>query len=157
MSDIDRKLEPHIQELCRSAQQELRQLMRDRAQVVKRICTIKRTLVGLAELFGENILDEELTRMLLPKTSDGQPGLTAVCRDTLLREGRALTATQMYRLVRQRSPLLLAEHKEPISSVTTVLNRLVKYGEAELVLVGKRRAWRCSRRKQDSLSSESNH
>ena len=144
MSDTDRKLEPHIQELCRSAQQELRQLMRDRAQVVKRICTIKRTLVGLAELFGESILDEELGKLLLPKASNGQSGLTAVCRDILLREGRALTSNEVYRLVRQRSPLLLAEHKEPVSSVTTVLNRLVKYGEAESVLVGKRRAWHCN-------------
>jgi hypothetical protein len=155
MADTDRKLEPDVQELCRSAQQELRQLMHDRAQVVRRICTIKRTLMGLAELFGESILDEELTKLLLPKTTDGQPGLTAVCRDTLQKERRPLTANEVYRLVRQRSPLLLAEHKEPISSVTTVMNRLVKYGEAESVFVGKRRAWR-SRRKQDSLAS-TNH
>jgi hypothetical protein len=149
MKDTDRKLEPHIQELCRSAEQELGQLMRDRAQVVKRICTIKRTLAGLAKLFGESILDEELTKLLIPKTSDGQPGLTAVCRELLLKEGEALTAHEVYRLISQRLPSLLAGHKEPVSSVTTVLNRLVKYGEAESVLVGKRRAWQKAKRKRN--------
>jgi hypothetical protein len=143
-ADTDRKLEPHIQELCRSAQRELQQLIRDRAQVVKRICTIKRTLVGLAELFGNSILDEELRSLVLRKTGDGQPGVTRVCREILQREGRSLTANEVFRLIRQRFPSLLAQHKEPVSSVTTILNRLVKYGEAESVLVGKRRAWKWS-------------
>ena len=116
MGDTDRKLEPHIQELCRSAQEELRQLMRDRAQVVKHSSS---------------------SRMLSPNNSANPP----VCRDILLTEKRPLTANEVYRLVRQRFPMLLAEHKEPVSSVTTVLNRLVKYGEAESFFVGKRRAW----------------
>jgi hypothetical protein len=141
MATDDLKLAPHIKELLRSAQQELQQLNRERAEVVKRICTIKRTLVGLVELFGESILDEELRRLLQPKVDDGQPGLTAVCREVLVKERRSLTANEVYRLIQQCFPSLLARHKEPISSVTTVLNRLVKYGQAESVLVGKRRAW----------------
>src|SRR3954467_7302742 len=84
----DRTLAPHIQEILRSAELELQQLNRERAEVVKRICTIKRTLVGLAELFGEKIFDEELRGQLL----HGQLGLTAVCRELLLKEGRGLTA-----------------------------------------------------------------
>jgi hypothetical protein len=38
---------------------------------------------------------------------------------------------------------MLARHKDPMASVTTVLNRLVAYGEAKAVsLENGRRAWR---------------
>ena len=38
---------------------------------------------------------------------------------------------------------MLARHKDPMASVTTVLNRLVDYGEARpVVLDSGRRAWR---------------
>jgi hypothetical protein len=38
---------------------------------------------------------------------------------------------------------MLARHKDPMASVTTVLNRLVEYGEAQAVLSSSgRRAWR---------------
>jgi len=37
---------------------------------------------------------------------------------------------------------MLARHKDPMASVTTVLNRLVAYGEAKAVSIDKgRRAW----------------
>ena len=42
----------------------------------------------------------------------------------------------------QKMPSLLARHKDPMASVTTVLNRLVDYGEAEAVIANGRRAWR---------------
>lgn len=136
----DKKLAPHVQEIIRSAQQELQQLNRERAEVAKRICTIKRTLAGTVELFEESILDDELSKLILPKTGNGEPGLTTVCRE-MLKEGRSLTANETVRFIQKRFPSLLAEHKVPVSSAMTVLNRLVKYGEADSVFVGKRRAW----------------
>jgi hypothetical protein len=42
----------------------------------------------------------------------------------------------------EKMPALLARHKDPMASVTTVLNRLVEYGEAQAVVVNGRRAWR---------------
>ena len=42
----------------------------------------------------------------------------------------------------EKLPELLARHKDPMASVTTVLNRLVEYGEAEAVVSNGRRAWR---------------
>ena len=103
------------------------------------------TSLGLVELFGENILDDELSKLILPKTGNGEPGLTTVCREILLKEGRSLTANETVRLIQKRFPSVLAEHKVPVSSVMTVLNRLVKYGEADSVFVGKRRAWQKAR------------
>ena len=92
------------------------------------------------ELFEESILDDEISKLILPKTGNGEPGLTTVCRE-MRKEGRSLTANETVRLIQKRFPSLLAEHKVPVSSAMTVLNRLVKYGEADSVFVGKRRAW----------------
>src|SRR6476660_172653 len=104
MATGDSKLAPHVKEILRSAQQELQQLNRERAEVVTRICTIKRTLVGLAALFGDSILNEELSKLILPKADDGQSGLTAVCREILLKDEQSLTAEEIYRLIQQRFP-----------------------------------------------------
>ena len=42
----------------------------------------------------------------------------------------------------QKMPSVLSRHKDPMASVTTVLNRLVEYGEAQPVsLSSGRRAW----------------
>jgi hypothetical protein len=44
--------------------------------------------------------------------------------------------------IQEKMPLMLARHKDPMASVTTVLNRLVAYGEAKaVVLENGRRAW----------------
>ena len=88
----DPQLAPHIQGLLRSAQHELQQLNRERVEVVKRICTIKRTLVGLAEIFGEKVLDGELRSLVLHKTQNAQPRLT-----TVLPRGTSKRATFPYR------------------------------------------------------------
>jgi len=44
--------------------------------------------------------------------------------------------------IQERLPGVLLRHKDPLASVTTVLNRLVEYGEAQSVLRDNgRRAW----------------
>ena len=89
----------HVQEVVRQAHDELRQLMQQRAEVMRRIGTIKQPIAGLA-------------------------------RDVCAR-------------LEQKAPPMLARHKDPMASVTTVLNRLVAYGEAKAVALDNgRRAWR---------------
>jgi len=51
--------DPHVQEVVRTAHEELRQLMRQRADIMKRIGTLKQTISGLANLFGDEILGED--------------------------------------------------------------------------------------------------
>jgi len=46
----------HVQEVVKAAHEELRQLMRQRAEIMKRIGTLKQTIAGLANLFGDDIL-----------------------------------------------------------------------------------------------------
>jgi hypothetical protein len=129
-------------EVVRQAHDELRQLMRQRAEIMKRIGTVKQTIVGLANLFGDEILSEELLDLVDRKTSGRQPGFTKACRMVLMEAKRPLAAREVCEEIQQRVPPLLSRHKDPLASVTTVLNRLVEYGEARsTVRENGRRAW----------------
>ena len=132
----------HVQEVIRQAHDELRQLLQQRAEVMKRIGTVKQTIAGLANLFGDSLLSEELLELVDRKTNGRQPGFTKACRMMLMESGRAMTARDICDYFHQNLPSMLARHKDPMASVTTVLNRLVDYGEAQAVIVNGRRAWR---------------
>jgi hypothetical protein len=132
----------HVQEVVHEAHQELRQLLQQRADVMRRIGTIKQTIVGLANLFGEEVLNDELLELVDRKNSGRQPGFTKACRMILMEANRPLSARDVCDRLQQKASPILARHKDPIASVTTVLNRLVAYGEAQAVALGNgRRAW----------------
>jgi hypothetical protein len=134
--------DPHVQEVVKAAHEELRQLMRQRADVMKRIGTVKQTIVGLANLFGDGVLSEELLELVDRKSGGRQPGFTKACRMVLMEADRPLGAREVCEQIQQRVPPVLLRHKDPLASVTTVLNRLVEYGEARTVVrENGRRAW----------------
>src|SRR5271166_1552752 len=140
---IDRYDIGHVQEVIRQAHDELRQLMQQRAEIMKRIGTVKQTISGLANLFGDGVLNEELLELVDRRSNGRQPGFTKACRMILMEAGRALSARDICEYFQQKMPAMLARHKDPMASVTTVLNRLVGYGEAQAVaLHNGRRAWR---------------
>jgi hypothetical protein len=132
----------HVQEVVKQAHEELRQLMQQRAQVMKRIGTVKQTIIGLANLFGDAVLSDELLELVDRKNNGRQPGFTKACRMILMEATRALSARDVCDQIREKMPPMLDRHKDPMASVTTVLNRLVEYGEARAVLLESgRRAW----------------
>src|SRR5213593_2303688 len=132
----------HVQEVIRTAHEELRQLMRQRAEIMKRIGTVKQTIVGLANLFGDDVLNEELLELVDRKSGGRQPGFTKACRVVLMEANQPLAAKEVCEQMQRRMPPVLLRHKDPLASVTTVLNRLVDYGEARTVLrENGRRAW----------------
>jgi len=134
--------DPHVQEVMRAAHEELKQLLRQRADIMKRIGTVKHTIVGLANLFGDDVLSEELLELVDRKSSGRQPGFTKACRMVLMEADRPLGAREVCEHIQQRTPPVLLRHKDPLASVTTVLNRLVEYGEARTVIrENGRRAW----------------
>jgi hypothetical protein len=134
--------DPHVQEVVRAAHEELKQLMRQRAEVVKRIGTVKQMIVGLANLFGDEVLSEELLDLVDRKSGGRQPGFTKACRMVLMEADGPLGAREVCEGIQRRTPPLLLRHKDPLASVTTVLNRLVGYGEARTVVrENGRRAW----------------
>jgi hypothetical protein len=132
----------HVQEVAKAAAEDLRQLLRQRADIVRRIRTIKRTIVGLANIFGDDWLGEELWALVGRKDRARQRGLTKSCRTVLMEANRPLGAQEVCEQLQGRIPLVLLHHKDPAASVTTVLNRLVAYGEALKVHdENGRRAW----------------
>jgi hypothetical protein len=109
---------------------------------MRRIGTIKQTIAGLANLFGDEVLSDELLELVDRKSSGRQPGFTKACRMILMEANRALSARDVCDRIQERAPAMLSRHKDPMASVTTVLNRLVAYGEARaVVLENGRRAW----------------
>jgi hypothetical protein len=133
----------HVEQVVRQAHDELRQLMQQRADVMRRIGTIKQTIAGLANLFGDDVLSDDLLELVDRKSGGRQPGFTKACRMVLMDSNRALTARDVCDCIQRKSAPILARHKDPMASVTTVLNRLVAYGEATpVVLDNGRRAWK---------------
>jgi len=132
----------HVQEVVRKAHEELRQLMRHRLQITRRIGRVKQTIVGLATLLGDGMLNDELLELVDRKPKTRQPGITEACRKALMEAPKTMTARDVCDQIQETTPLLLAEHKYPMAAVTTILTRLVSYGEAREVTGNRgRRAW----------------
>jgi len=118
------------QHVVKAAHEELLQLMRQRAEIMKRIGTVKQTIAGLANLFGEEVLGDDLLELIDRKPNGRQPGFTKACRRVLMDVRRPLGAREVCVELERYAPEILGRHKDPLASVTTVLNRLVDYGEA---------------------------
>lgn len=120
----------HVVEVLRRAEEDLAHLISERAEVTRRIGTVKQLIAGLANLFGDEILSDDLLALLNRKVSTRQRGFTGACRLVLMEAAAPLSAREVCELVQHRVPIVLARHKDPLASVTTVLNRLADYGEA---------------------------
>jgi hypothetical protein len=130
------------QQVIQTAHEELLQLLQQRGEIMKRIGTVKQTIVGLANLFGDQILSDELLELVDRKPNGRQPGFTKACRTVLMESRRPMGAREVCAELERRAPTILARHKDPLASVTTVLNRLVEYGEARTLNNERgRRAW----------------
>src|SRR6202043_1311397 len=103
----------HVQEVIRQAHDELRHLLQQRAEVMKRIGTVKQTISGLANLFGDGVLSEELLELVDRKSNGRQPGFTKACRMILMEAGRAVSARDVCDQIAQKMPPMLARHKDP--------------------------------------------
>lgn len=120
----------HVREVVRSAEEELKVLLRQRAGVMRRIGTIKQTLAGLAKIFGKSVLNDELLAMVEGRTgADRQRGFTRACRMVLMDADSPVSARQVCEQLNKRFPEMLERHSSPLASVTTVLGRLENYSE----------------------------
>lgn len=145
-----------VHQVVMAAKEELRQLLTQRAEIMKRIGTVKQTIAGLANLFGEDALGEDLLELIDRKPNGRQPGFTKACRRVLMEVRRPLGARDVCLELERQAPAVLARHKDPLASVTTVLNRLVEYGEARSLTNDRgRRVWEWvseAEQPQDSLA-----
>lgn len=135
----------HVRELVQQVQDELHQLLRQRAELTRRIGTAKQTIVGLAALLGDDVLSEDVQHLVDGRTFGHRPGLTKACRRVLVEADHPVSAREVQQQLLEQTPALLAAHKDPIASVTTILNRLVYYSEAQrVVLADGTRRWQWS-------------
>lgn len=131
-----------VHQVVKAAHEELRQLLLQRSEIMKRIGTVKQTIVGLANLFGDEVLGEDLLDLIDRKPNGRQPGFTKACRRVLMEVRRPLGAREVCAELERQAPAILSRHKDPLASVTTVLNRLVDYGEARSLSNDRgRRVW----------------
>lgn len=122
-------IDQHVRVVVQSAEKEIKELLRQKAELMKRIGTIKQTLAGLANMFGDSALSDELLTLLERKVTR-QSGFTSACRMVLMDAEQPMGARQICEELQRRFPEILENHKEPMASVTTVLSRLVTYAEA---------------------------
>jgi len=131
-----------LEEVIAKAHRELLALLEERSRIMERIGTVKQTIAGLANVFGEDLLSDELLALIDRKRGVRHSGLTRTCRATLMESKTPLTPQNISNEIRRRQPSLLAHHKSPLASITTIMNRLVQYGEARAVTTSSgRRAW----------------
>jgi hypothetical protein len=121
----------HARVVIEQAEMELRELFKERAKVTRRIGSLKRTIVGLVEIFGDDvILDTELSRLIDRKSRTRRSGITLACRKILTETHRPMSNRDLCDEIQRTAPALLAHHKDPLATVNTILNRLASYGEA---------------------------
>jgi hypothetical protein len=121
---------PHIAEVVRSAEQQLTGLLRQRREIMRRIGTIKQMLSGMADLYGNAILPEELLCLIDRGSPMRRKGFTRACRQLLRESPVPLRSRQASAELRRRFPELAQHHKDLVASVATIFHRLVEYGEA---------------------------
>ena len=121
---------PHVQEVLRTAHEELSGLLRQRDEIMKRIGKIKQMLSGMANLFGESVLYDELRIALEGRPSDRRKGFTRACRQILMQSRAPLPLRYFIVELRRKFPEVADRHKDLSASVTTVFHRLATYGEA---------------------------
>ena len=119
------------------AQDQLMQLTRERQQIAQRISVIKRTINGLALLYGAELPCWPTNRA----TSGRKRGLTNACRIVLARTDTSLSARDICTILNEEFPDLFRRPGNHYASLVTILNRLVKYGEANTFLRNGSRFW----------------
>jgi len=128
---------PSVLEVLRSARAELEELVAQRAEITRRIGTTKQ-----ARMFGGNALQSAVLELMEHRSANRQSGFTRACRYLLTESSGPMTSADLCERLRRKFPELAERHKDLTASVTTVMNRLVHYGEASISdAVHGRRAW----------------
>src|SRR5580693_9936112 len=120
-----------IEQIVKLAGGELQILLTQRAAILRRLAVLRRIISGLAEMFGDDVLPEDLRILIkLPTRRTRGAGLTEACRSALSTSSRPLTAREVVDTIRAKDAKVIQNHKDPVASVTSILHRLGSYGEA---------------------------
>jgi hypothetical protein len=132
----------NVRRIIDDAKKELRELIEQRAAITRRIATTKRTIAGLACVFGDAALQTELLEFIDERRSaNRQSGFTRACRLLLMEAKGPISRHELCVKLRLNDRELASRHRSLIAAVTAVLNRLVNYGEVRAIEVNGKRAW----------------
>jgi hypothetical protein len=142
-----------VQQVIEYAQTEVRALLRQRAEITKRITAIRRTIADLSRTFGRDVSGQKQLTLTRPPKRSRPTGLTDACRSVLMKALQPLTAHEVVEKIRTGNAELICHHKDSIASVTAILLRLESYGEAASeVGLSRRRSWMSMSKKRDDGS-----
>jgi hypothetical protein len=131
-----------VLEVLRAARLELDALLKERADITRRIGTARQAIIGLANLVGGQVLHEAVLDLMDLRPTHRQSGFTRACRYLLTVSNCPLNSTEICEELRRKFPEIAARHKDLQASATTVMNRLIDYGEAAPCRdAAGRRAW----------------
>jgi hypothetical protein len=125
-----RATSPSVLEVLRAARLELDTLIQQRGEITRRIGTARQAIIGLANLVGGAALHEAALELMDLRPTHRQSGFTRACRYLLTASNRPLNSPEICDELRQKFPEIAARHKDLQASATTVMNRLIAYGEA---------------------------
>jgi hypothetical protein len=132
----------HLRAIFELARELLQQLTEQRDEITNRIPARKQTILGLGNLFGNELVGKDLHRLIAQTHRTTHSGFTNACRTVLKQSGDALSARDVCSLLQKRFPTVLQHNNNLDASVTTILNRLVNYGEARTFkFANGRRVW----------------
>ena len=122
------------QNVAQAAQAELLRLLEMRAEIAKRLATIKKVREGLASMFGDHILSEDLLRLLPHRRGVADLGLLESCRLLLMESCKPMSVEEMCKDLRCRMPRLVRQQKDIYNSVAIVFEQLSRNGIARPVI-----------------------
>jgi hypothetical protein len=160
----------HAKQVMEVAVHELEALLKQRTAITMKVKAVKRTVKGLASLFGDEIVGElplkfidAVSHMPIDTQSasevdplhraDGdlhKPKLERACRIALLESEQPATAGQIYDRINRRRSYQLRRYKNPLMRVIETLDMLVKDGEARTLFVDDCRCWQWNTRQIDA-------
>ena len=127
----------NLQMIVERARDQLQQLTLQRREIDQRIAIIKRTVSGLVLLCRGGLQH----RPDDGATAERGRGITKACRVVLNRADTPLSARKVYAILQGEFPDLFRQPGNHYASLVTILNRLVKYGEADTFLRNGSRFW----------------
>ena len=122
-------MEENLNLVIDSLQAELRQLSDRYTAILRKTVVVRRTIEGLAEVFGSRVIDDELRYLLWPHRRVSRRVLGCLCRRLLGSRRRALQAGELLNLIDNEYPGTFRYVKQPDRYLRTVLEGLVTLGE----------------------------
>jgi hypothetical protein len=135
-----------VEQILKECHLKLQDLVRDQAEISARIKVIKKTLAGMATIFGKDILDRSLAESIeclcAPPVCANRIRLTQACRLLLRQAAKPLTLREISRGIVDPQVSVLTQRWVRGAPVKAVLNRLELYGKVSVVITNGCRKWK---------------